>query len=58
MFSGIVERVGRIAAIEPVEGGARLRIETGGLAETLRPGDSIATAVRKVYVPGDFGGVA
>lgn len=44
MFSGIVERVGRIAAIEPVEGGAHLRIETGGLAEALRPGDSIATA--------------
>lgn len=44
MFTGIVERVGRIAAIDPVEGGARLRIEAGDLVEGLRSGDSIATA--------------
>lgn len=44
MFTGIVERVGRIAAIETVEGGARLRIEAGDLVEGLRSGDSIATA--------------
>lgn len=44
MFTGIVETVGRIAAVERVEGGARLRIEAPDLVPELRPGDSVAAA--------------
>lgn len=44
MFTGIVETVGRIATIERVEGGARLRIEAPDLVSGLGPGDSVATA--------------
>jgi riboflavin synthase len=42
MFTGIIEAVGRIEAIESVEGGARLRVHAGPLAETLRVASSIA----------------
>ena len=42
MFTGIVEAVGRIEAIESVEGGARLCVHAGPLAETLRVASSIA----------------
>ncbi len=41
MFSGIVEAVGRIEAVEPVDNGRRLRIATPFAAE-LEEGDSIA----------------
>jgi len=44
VFTGIVETVGRIATIERVEGGARLRIEAPDLVSGLGPGDSVATA--------------
>ena len=44
MFTGIVQDVGRIAAIARVDGGARFRIEAPGLAAELSPGDSVATA--------------
>ena len=44
MFTGIVETVGRIATIERVEGGARLRIEAPDLVSELGTGDSVATA--------------
>ncbi len=42
MFTGIIEAVGRIEAIESVEGGARLRVHAGSLAETLHVASSIA----------------
>ena len=41
MFTGLVEAVGRITALEVTEAGARLQIETPLVAE-LRAGDSIA----------------
>ncbi len=44
MFTGIVEAVGRIAATQRVEGGARMGIEAPGLAGGLRAGDSVAMA--------------
>ncbi|HSQ81651.1 MAG TPA: riboflavin synthase [Casimicrobiaceae bacterium] len=43
MFTGIVEAVGRIAALEPAPDGARLRVAAGGLdLGDVRVGDSIA----------------
>ncbi len=42
MFTGIVEAIGRIEAIESVEAGARLRVHAGPLAETLHVASSIA----------------
>lgn len=44
MFTGIVEAVGRIAAVEGVENGARLRIDAPALVPDLSTGESIATA--------------
>jgi riboflavin synthase len=41
MFTGLIERVGRVAALAPIEGGFRLSIDTD-LAGALRPGDSVA----------------
>jgi riboflavin synthase len=41
MFTGLVERVGRVSAIESRSDGRRLRIETD-LAPQLRVGDSVA----------------
>ena len=43
MFSGIVAAVGRIARDAPTAGGARLRVESGGLPlDDVAVGDSIA----------------
>jgi riboflavin synthase len=42
MFSGIVEETGRLAAVEPRDGGARFRIGAAVVLEGTRPGDSIA----------------
>lgn len=49
MFAGIVEGVGRVAAVRPGAGStagrpwaARLEIDTGGLLEGLKPGASVA----------------
>ncbi len=43
MFTGIVEAVGRVAALEPAEKGARLRVLAGGLdVADVRIGDSVA----------------
>jgi riboflavin synthase len=42
MFTGIVEHVGRIEAIEEESDLARLRIDVGPLAEGVKLGDSIA----------------
>lgn len=41
MFTGLIEHVGRVAALDPIEGGYRLSIETE-LAAELCDGDSIA----------------
>jgi riboflavin synthase len=41
MFTGLIENVGRIADVEPIPSGRRLRIDTT-LAGELRPGDSVA----------------
>lgn len=43
MFTGIIEAVGTIAAIETANGDARLRVDCGALdMGDVRPGDSIA----------------
>jgi len=42
MFTGIIEKIARVASIRPVSGGARLAIDLGELAEGARLGDSIA----------------
>lgn len=42
MFTGIVEHVGRLEAIESGEGPTRLRIDVGPLVEGVGIGDSIA----------------
>jgi riboflavin synthase len=41
MFTGLIEHVGHVSALAPIEGGFRLSIETD-LAGALRPGDSVA----------------
>lgn len=43
MFTGLVEEVGRIAELRPLENGRTLVIEADRVLEDLRPGDSIAT---------------
>ncbi len=44
MFTGLVEAVGRIAAVEPQQGDCRMRVEPGAFAAELQPGESIAVA--------------
>lgn len=44
MFTGIVEEVGRVAAVEPRAQGSRLRIEAARVLEDLREGDSVAVS--------------
>jgi len=41
MFTGLIEAVGRVAALKSAAGGLRVRIRTG-LASSLSPGDSLA----------------
>jgi len=41
MFTGLIEHAGRVEALEPIEGGYRLSIETA-IAGDLHEGDSIA----------------
>lgn len=41
MFTGIVERVGKLVEVKPMAGGYRMRIQTD-LAADLKPGDSLA----------------
>jgi riboflavin synthase len=43
MFTGLVEEVGRLAAVEPTERGLRLTIAAERVVEGLQPGDSIST---------------
>ncbi len=44
MFTGIVERVGDVAAVRPHDRGARLEIDLGDLAADARLGDSICVS--------------
>jgi riboflavin synthase len=44
MFTGIVEAMGEVAAIERLPEGARLRVRVGGLLEGARVGESVAVA--------------
>jgi riboflavin synthase len=41
MFTGLIEHVGRVEALDPIEGGYRLSIETP-VAADMRDGDSVA----------------
>jgi riboflavin synthase alpha subunit len=42
MFTGLIESVGRVLALDAMPGGVRLRLETA-LGRELTPGDSLAT---------------
>jgi riboflavin synthase len=42
MFTGIIEEVGRLAALEPKAAGGRLRIEARTVTADLHAGDSVA----------------
>jgi len=42
MFTGIVEEIGRVRSVEPLDTGKRFTIETVAALEGMRPGDSIA----------------
>ena len=57
MFTGIIQAVGEIAALEPQGGDLRLRVRTGKLdLGDVRPGDSIAVSgvcLTAVELPGD-----
>lgn len=45
MFTGLVEAIGRVAAVEELDGDRRLRLEPGpALMDDLRAGDSIAVS--------------
>jgi riboflavin synthase len=44
MFTGIIERTGSVAAIEPRSGTTRIAISAPGIAERLRLGDSFAVS--------------
>ncbi len=41
MFTGLIERVGRVAGVERTDAGSRLRVQTD-LAPELTPGESVA----------------
>ncbi|MBK7404841.1 MAG: riboflavin synthase [Phycisphaerales bacterium] len=44
MFSGIVQTVGRVVAINPTSSGVRLQIDLGGWPLRPRPGDSVCVS--------------
>jgi len=57
MFSGIVEEVGIVRDVGPLEGGRRLRIGANGVLGDLKTGDSIAIdGVCQTVVEVDGGG--
>ena len=43
MFTGIIEEIGRVEAIAPAGGGARVTVAAGRVLEDAREGDSIST---------------
>lgn len=57
MFTGIIEAVGQVVAVQPKNGDLRLQIKTGGLGlADVQLGDSIATngvCLTVVDLPGD-----
>ena len=56
MFTGLVEDVGSIVSIDPIEGGVRMRVRTALPIEELSLGDSIAvdgTCLTAVAFAGD-----
>ena len=57
MFTGIIQSVGEVAAIEPADGDVKLRIKTGKLPlADVQSGDSIATngvCLTVTELPGD-----
>jgi riboflavin synthase len=42
MFSGIVERTGEVVGLEKIDGGSRLTVDAGPVADGVKVGDSIA----------------
>ena len=44
MFTGIIQAMGRVAAMQPNDFGARLRIDSGDWKHGAAPGDSIAVS--------------
>src|SRR5690606_25690120 len=59
MFTGIVEEVGRVRGVEPLQDGRRLEIEAERVLDGLRLGDSIAVdGVCQTVVAFDDGGFA
>ncbi len=42
MFSGIVEQTGKVIGLEKIEGGARLTVDAGSVADGVKLGDSIS----------------
>ena len=42
MFTGLVEAIGEVAAVEELEGARRIRVRAAGLARQLAAGESIA----------------
>ena len=42
MFTGLIEELGRIASVEPVAGGVKVRVTANLIVTDLRDGDSIA----------------
>ena len=44
MFTGIVEELGRVAAVETLDAAARLTVRAAGVSSDARPGDSIAVS--------------
>ncbi len=57
MFTGIIQAVGEVAALQPSGGDLRLRVRTGKLPlDDVAPGDSIATngvCLTVIDLPGD-----
>lgn len=56
MFSGIVEDVGTVVSMNPVGGGALLRVATAIPLSEVRTGDSIAVSGACLTVTGKLGG--
>ena len=56
MFTGIIEHLGTVAALTPIEGGARLELEPIDLGSPLRRGESLAVnGVCLTSLPNDRG---
>jgi riboflavin synthase len=56
VFTGIVEAMGRIDALEPQAGGVRVKIDAGALAGEVKTGDSVAVDGCCLTVVGGAGG--